>query len=679
MAINGYRTIPTDGSGELYSWPGCVVLVSSGWSDGAAFADRVARTDHDDAALAFRDLAGWLLARSGDTVADFAAVLQTGSSLLCMAAGSSEVLVGDGRRVVADVSGMWAQLVLAQQPDRIELGVSAGLAPDRVDLEHGVVPADGVLLIPGGGESPGSVAGAAATSSATGPATSGEASGGTAGSPEPAASPVDAGSASDQHPSAALSQPPVSAPEVGGDVQPPAAQPAQSGAGSGGVVAAPGTVAPASAGSQRVAATERPTAGDAASDAAPEESDASEGGPGSDPRGSPGAVSGGSGQSRHQLPFDAEFGSQPTDADGLVGLVSEEPEPSGTSGSATPATARSAGQAGDEGVERPEPTGEHLSASTFTENGEPDGPPIDDQSPAGEATGLVPIVTTPSVPGGMVSGSSGGGTAATSTTEAPGRSHHGSAPPPPDDAWPPPPAWAPGGGAASDASASDDQDADARGDKRLSGDPRPDDPEFGDDPFADDSVVAPASEDVSLSDEPWAGDWAVSSDVGAADADLVTGEPADDDGSDEDSASEDEGTPKDDTNERDWDSDGLDDDQSIPLLLFDDGVAVELPGDVLIGRRPDPGVRDDPSRLHTLTMTDDSQAVSRNHVELRRRLDEVSIVDCGSANGTFVEATPGELTRLEAEAPHVLRDGERVVFGKRWFEYRAPRPTDSDE
>lgn len=114
-------------------------------------------------------------------------------------------------------------------------------------------------------------------------------------------------------------------------------------------------------------------------------------------------------------------------------------------------------------------------------------------------------------------------------------------------------------------------------------------------------------------------------------------------------------------------------------MLFDDGVAVELPGDVLIGRRPDPGVRDDPSRLHTLTMTDDSQAVSRNHVELRRRLDEVSIVDCGSANGTFVEATPGELTRLDAEAPHVLRDGERVVFGKRWFEYRAPRPTDSDE
>lgn len=112
-------------------------------------------------------------------------------------------------------------------------------------------------------------------------------------------------------------------------------------------------------------------------------------------------------------------------------------------------------------------------------------------------------------------------------------------------------------------------------------------------------------------------------------------------------------------------------DPTNPLLIFDDGTGVEMPGDLLIGRRPDPSVRDEPGRLHTLTMTDDSQAVSRNHVELRRDGDETLIIDCGSANGTFVEATPGELTRLEVEAPHQLRDGERVIFGKRWFEYRA--------
>lgn len=135
---------------RIVSWPGCVVLVNQGWVDGPAFAERVAATDHEDAALAFRDLAGWLLARSGDQVADFAAVLQTGSSLLCMAAGAAEVALDDGRRVAADVSGMWAQLVLPNRPSQIQLGVSAGAAPDRIDLEHGVVPATGAILIPRG-------------------------------------------------------------------------------------------------------------------------------------------------------------------------------------------------------------------------------------------------------------------------------------------------------------------------------------------------------------------------------------------------------------------------------------------------------------------------------------------------------------------------------------------------
>lgn len=126
----------------------------SSWSIRVGSTDRhlqnVAATDHEDAALAFRDLAGWLLARSGDQVADFAAVLQTGSSLLCMAAGAAEVALDDGRRVAADVSGMWAQLVLPNRPSQIQLGVSAGAAPDRIDLEHGVVPATGAILIPRG-------------------------------------------------------------------------------------------------------------------------------------------------------------------------------------------------------------------------------------------------------------------------------------------------------------------------------------------------------------------------------------------------------------------------------------------------------------------------------------------------------------------------------------------------
>lgn len=630
MAIDGYRTIPTDGSGELYSWPGCVVLVSQLWSDGPAFAERVAATDHDDAAPAFRDLAGWLLARSGDEVADFAAVIQVGPSLLCMAAGEAVVTLGDGRSVSSDVSGMWAQLVLAERPDRIELGVSAGVAPERIDLADGVVQAQGALLVgrgpaaaAGGTEaSVGAAAPTAASSGTAGGVAAGESTPpvATGGTPEGATA-----SAATSAATAATSTAPVGR-SVGG-----VARPGTGTAGRGADQADPRRTegaAPTDAPDPHVAAAEVANETDTDADVT------------GDPRGSPADGNGPAArQDRHQLPFDADLDDgQPTDAEGLIGIVSEEPEPSGTSGSEANHSARS----GTAVADAPEPTGEHRSASSFGDEEvaeeplpEPDG---SDEAAGGESTGLVPIVTTPSVPGADPMGS---------VTAEPdqkagrpgGRSPRGRASGDDQGSWPPPPAWA-------------TEDGDAEADAA--------------DEDVDEAPSAPEAD--------WAADPASYDEVGAADADLATAT--------RENSAVTESAPRsdsgDDTNEREWDSDGLEDDTSIPLLLFDDGVAVELPGDVLIGRRPDPGVRDDPSRLHTLTMTDDSQAVSRNHVELRRRDDEVSIVDCGSANGTFVEATPGELTRLDAEAPHVLRDGERVVFGKRWFEYRAPRSPGSD-
>lgn len=622
MAINGYRTIPTDGAGELFSWPGCVVLVNQGWVDGPAFAERVAATDHEDAALAFRDLAGWLLARSGDQVADFAAVLQTGSSLLCMAAGAAEVALDDGRRVAADVSGMWAQLVLPNRPSQIQLGVSAGAAPDRIDLEHGVVPATGAILIPRGDGPTVDVAGESASQA-------GETDAGNANRP---AEPGDGESASVTS-SATAPEGGVSRPQAGGAPsvaeEAPIDEPNPTLAVAS-PVPAPGNLSEPSSGMSGGVAEV-----DLAAMPAP---DADVTG---DPRGSPRASTGtDTERGRHQLPFDGELDEgQPTDADGLIGIVSEEPESSGGSGSAAVESARPGHP-----LDGPEPTGEHRAASSFGEEtasvvDEPsNAPPEPAAAPAaGEATGLVPIVTTPDVPGsGMPSSMPAEPEVAPSAGD---RSPRGAAALNNEADWPPPPAWAAGG-------ARDDAPEDVE---------QPDDPES-----AGDSDASDAWEDDSWSTGAGAFDG-----VGGADADLVT--------SSEDSGDDSSDASGDDTNEREWDADGGDDDQSIPLLLFDDGVAVELPGDVLIGRRPDPGVRDDPTRLHTLTMTDDSQAVSRNHVELRRRDDEVSIVDCGSANGTFVEATPGELTRLDAESPHMLRDGERVVFGKRWFEYRAPR------
>lgn len=635
MAINGYRTIPTDGSGELYSWSGCVVLVSHRWSDGPAFAERVVATDHDDAALAFRDLAGWLLARPGDEIPDFAAVLQTGSSLLCMAAGEAEVTLDGGRRVSADVSGMWAQLVLPERPDQIQLGISAGDAPARLDLGYGVVEAQGALLTIDGTDN--------FNASESRPAAEP-----TAASPEPVERQpgniaADLPAVSDDAPQAtdtaslSASSIPVPAPTgtaVGGVSRPGTSSMPQ---------AVPDSVVPAAEPQVESSAPQLDQEGGGELDttAAPDsEADVT-----GDPRGSP---SGGAPESRHQLPFDAELDDGPaTDADGLVGIVSEEPEPAGSSGSEPTNSARSDELAAD----RPEPTGEHLSASSFDDgpsfderSDDDDGLEIDVRADApkeSESTGLVPIVTTPNV-----AGSDPRGSVAVEPDPKPsrtgGRSPRGRAAADNEASWPPPPAWA------------NDEPSNQLADDHDDGQPATRD---GD-----------AAEDADVADD-WSTDAGAYDEVGGADADLVTstrehsavGEPASGSGS------------GDDTNERDWDGDGLEDDTSIPLLLFDDGVAVELPGDVLIGRRPDPGVRDDPSRLHTLTMTDDSQAVSRNHVELRRRDDEVSIVDCGSANGTFVEATPGELTRLDAEAPHMLRDGERVVFGKRWFEYRAPR------
>ncbi|MEZ5382179.1 MAG: FHA domain-containing protein [Microthrixaceae bacterium] len=633
MAIEGYRTIPTHGSGELYSWPGCVVLVSANWREGPAFAEQVVATDHDDAATAFRGLAGWLLANAGDTEADFAAVLQTGSSLLCMAAGQAEVMLGDGRKVASDTSGMWAQLVVPGRPDRIELGVSAGVAPDRIDLGHGVVEASGALLVPdaastGGSSDVGSEAVASVDEAAAAP--SGAAA---AGSVPPAEAAVGDGPSTSAEPRVGgVSRPgrgsgPATAVGAGGDSDDTEAA-ERSGDGSGGSTGAAGFEPHRAAADEVAAPDDGPI--EETLDRRDEVGRASAG----DPRGSP------DGQGGHELPFDDEHdGGPPTDADGLIGIVSEEPEPSGASGSDTDAAARPAGDVGAaSGAEAtPEPTGEHRTASSFEEDQEPDrhdsGSAADEARPPGkgEATGLVPIVTTPEVSGASPFEPAAGRQPAAAPVA-------GSEPAPDEGEWPPPPAWATG---AADAGTEADGEA---------------------------------------WDDAWDSEAAADSEVGMADADLVTGEATGSHGAmvpEAPPAEEDDDKPAgasggDDTNEAAW-AGGLDDDQSIPLLLFDDGVAVELPGDVLIGRRPDPGVRDDPSRLHTLTMTDDSQAVSRNHVELRRREDEVSILDCGSANGTFVEATPGELTKLDPEAPHLLRDGERVVFGKRWFEYRAPR------
>ena len=201
------------------------------------------------------------------------------------------------------------------------------------------------------------------------------------------------------------------------------------------------------------------------------------------------------------MPFDGELDEgQPTDADGLIGIVSEEPESSGGSGSAAVESARPGHP-----LDGPEPTGEHRAASSFGEEtasvvDEPsNAPPEPAAAPAaGEATGLVPIVTTPDVPGsGMPSSMPAEPEVAPSAGD---RSPRGAAALNNEADWPPPPAWAAGG-------ARDDAPEDVE---------QPDDPES-----AGDSDASDAWEDDSWSTGAGSFDG-----VGGADAvDVMVGMP----------------------------------------------------------------------------------------------------------------------------------------------------------
>jgi uncharacterized protein YjbI with pentapeptide repeats len=105
------------------------------------------------------------------------------------------------------------------------------------------------------------------------------------------------------------------------------------------------------------------------------------------------------------------------------------------------------------------------------------------------------------------------------------------------------------------------------------------------------------------------------------------------------------------------------------LLLFDDGSTLPINTGYLIGRRPNPDAVGEGS-LQALAVNDESQSVSRNHAILRVDGWELLISDCGSANGTHVEVGD-HMERLEPGVTYPLSDGQRVVVGTRWFEFRS--------
>jgi pSer/pThr/pTyr-binding forkhead associated (FHA) protein len=108
------------------------------------------------------------------------------------------------------------------------------------------------------------------------------------------------------------------------------------------------------------------------------------------------------------------------------------------------------------------------------------------------------------------------------------------------------------------------------------------------------------------------------------------------------------------------------------VLLLDDGTTFSLNTDVVIGRAPESSPAVKSGKVQPLVVDDEERSLSRVHALVELSGWDVRIKDCGSANGTAVQA-PGasDWTVLAADVPTTLADGARVRCGKRTFVYDA--------
>lgn len=106
------------------------------------------------------------------------------------------------------------------------------------------------------------------------------------------------------------------------------------------------------------------------------------------------------------------------------------------------------------------------------------------------------------------------------------------------------------------------------------------------------------------------------------------------------------------------------------LLVFEDGATYSLDRGYVIGREPsgDPKVASGESR--PMMLDDPERAISRVHAEVVLDAWNTTVLDRGSANGTYVLA-PGatQWSRVSDAVPEVLADGARVAVGRRVFTF----------
>jgi len=102
----------------------------------------------------------------------------------------------------------------------------------------------------------------------------------------------------------------------------------------------------------------------------------------------------------------------------------------------------------------------------------------------------------------------------------------------------------------------------------------------------------------------------------------------------------------------------------VGLFLTDDGTAIPIAGDLLLGREPD--THDDVAhgRRQGVVLPDETAVVSRHHLAVSLDGWNVVVTDLASANGTVLwSARTGLEYRLDPDEGVVLESGDRVDLG----------------
>lgn len=108
---------------------------------------------------------------------------------------------------------------------------------------------------------------------------------------------------------------------------------------------------------------------------------------------------------------------------------------------------------------------------------------------------------------------------------------------------------------------------------------------------------------------------------------------------------------------------------TLGFMVFDDGSTYTLDRSYLLGREP--GEVADRTMV-SLAVPDDRQTVSRRHAEVRLDDWNVTVVDLGSTNGSFLwNAALARWDPLTAHQPVSLAPGAIVAVGRRTFVYES--------